>query len=164
MRGTYANRGMALEQIIELSNAQYEAKGIALIQKIHTPVKVLKTHKNRRVTGFWEKKSTVDFLGVKGSRAIAFDAKQIQGKNLPLANIGQHQIDFMVKWREQGHEAFLIVWFTDLDLFFRLNIIELIHFKKHNERKSIPLDYFENIATEVTKGEGILLDYLKGVV
>lgn len=152
-----------LEQIVELSNRQYEARGQAIIQKVHTPVKVLKTEKNGRITGFWEKKSTVDFVGVYGTRAIAFDTKQTRGKNLPLANIEQHQIDFMLKWRNQGHQAFLLVCFTDLDRYFRLDILDIMEFMETNTRKSIPLSYFEERATGIGRGTGIVLDYLKGV-
>ena len=160
---SYANRGMMLEQIVELANRQYEAKGQAIIQKIHTPVKVLKTQRDGRITGFWEKKSTVDFVGVYGTRAIAFDTKQTKGKNLPLVNIEKHQIDFMLKWRKQGHQAFLLVYFSDLDRYFRLDILDIIEFMETNTRKSIPIAFFEEKGTEIGKGKGIVLDYLRGV-
>lgn len=160
---TYANRGMALEQIIELSNKQYESKGQAIIQKVPTPVKVLKTQRNGRIIGFWENKSTVDFIGVCKNTAVAFDAKQTKGKSLPFKNIARHQLEFMLKWYKQGHEAFILVYFTDLDRCFRLDILNIIEFKKTNTRKSIPLKYFEERGIEVKKGNRILLDYLKGI-
>lgn len=164
---TYANRGMELEQIIEISNQQYKSQGQAIIQKVPTPVKVLKTERNGRITGFWEKKSTVDFVGVFGVKAVAFDAKQTKGKSLPLQNIEQHQIDFMLQWRKQGHQAFIVVNFSDLDRYFRLDVFDLVAYMKkpyESNKKSIPVKYFEEKAAELGRGNKILLDYLKGIV
>ena len=69
----------------------------------------------------------------------------------------------MLKWYKQGHESFILVYFTDLDRCFRLDILNIIEFKKTNTRKSIPLKYFEERGIEVKKGKGIVLDYLKGI-
>lgn len=114
-------------------------------------------------TGFWDKKSTVDFVGFCGVKGIAFDAKQTKGKNLPLKNIEKHQIEYMIKVKKQGHAAFILVYFSDLDRYFRLDITELMTFVEKSNRKSIPLNYFINYGVEVRKGNRILLDYLKGV-
>ncbi len=38
----YANRGKPLEIAIETANAQYDAREVALIDKVATPVKVKK--------------------------------------------------------------------------------------------------------------------------
>lgn len=157
------NRGTALEDIIEISNKQYEAAGQALIQKIPTPIKPIKLQGNRIKDGFFEKKSTVDFVGVYGIKGIAFDAKQTEQVSLPISNIHKHQIDFMIKWKRQGHKAFILVHFAKTDRFFRLDIEKLIEFIQKNDRKSIPVQYFEEHGTEVFKGVKILLDYLKGV-
>ena len=59
---TYANRGMQLEEYIRVSNQIYENKGVAKIQKIATPVKILKVNRNR-VEGCLDTKSTVDYTG-----------------------------------------------------------------------------------------------------
>ena len=57
---TYANRGMVSENVIELTCKQYEDRNLAVIRKVPTPVKVL-SNRNGRVSGFYEKKATVDF-------------------------------------------------------------------------------------------------------
>jgi len=145
---TYANRGMILEEIIELSNKHYLKTGQALIQKVPTPVKVLKC-KGSKIEGFWEKKSTVDFVGVANGKSICFDAKETKGKSLPLQNIHEHQLKFMRDWRGQGGEAFLIVYFKDIDKIFKTNIDDIMGFVIMENRKSIPLSYFEEYAKEL---------------
>ena len=162
---SYANRGMLLEQIIEISNNQYRAKNIALIQKIPTPVKVLKNRGNK-IEGFWEKKSTVDFVGIYGKKPVCFDCKQTKGKSLPFANIEQHQLEFMTDWDRVGGIAFIIVYWAKLDVYYRLSIESINYYIKNpytTNKKSIPLSYFKNEGAKLEKGNGVLLDYLKGI-
>ncbi|QIB26076.1 Holliday junction resolvase RecU [Caloranaerobacter azorensis] len=163
---TYSNRGKLLEQIIEVANRQYRNKGIAEIQKIATPVKVLRTDKNGKIYGFWEKKSTVDFIGVCNGIPIAFDAKETTGKSLKFDNIHKHQIEFMTNWQQRGGQAFLVVYFSELNRYFRLSILELLQYMKNplkSNKKSIPIKYFEEYAIELKTGQVFVLDYLKGL-
>ena len=44
---------------------------------------------------YFEKQSTVDYIGVAQGIPIAFDAKETAGKSLPLQNIHAHQMAFM---------------------------------------------------------------------
>ena len=62
----YGNRGMTLEQDINLTNDYYKEKKIALIYKKPIPIKVLKINstKTRILDGFYEKKSTLDYSGI----------------------------------------------------------------------------------------------------
>lgn len=159
---TYGNRGMLLESMIELANMEYKRKGIAVIEKIPTPIKPIKTFQNGRMMAYWEKKSTVDFSGIYGDRAVAFDAKETSLKRLPLANIEQHQYDFMMKYKKNGHCAFIIVYFSNLDKTYRLDIEMVEKFIQENTRQSIPLKYFEENGVELGRGR-VSLDYLKGV-
>lgn len=167
---TYANRGMVLEQVIEISNRQYQARGIAEIQKIPTPVKVLKTDRTGKVYGYWEKKSTVDFIGIyqegKETIPIAFDAKETKGKSLGFKNIHEHQLEFMVRWNQKGGQAFLVVLFSELNRYFRIGIEQLVMYMRNplkSNQKSIPIKYFEENAAEIKEGKNMILDYLKGV-
>ena len=71
-----ANRGLAFEQMIEYSNAIYLKKGLCVVNKRPTPVKIM-SRVGGKIWGFVEKKSTVDFDGVlPGGRAIVFEAKE----------------------------------------------------------------------------------------
>jgi recombination protein U len=162
----YSNRGKLLEQIIEVTNRQYKNQGIAEVQKIATPVKVLHTDRNGKIHGFWEKKSTVDFIGVCSGIPIAFDAKETTGKSLRFDNIHKHQIEFMTRWQRNGGQAFLVVYFSELNRYFRLSILELLQYLENpfkTNKKSIPIRYFEEYAAEIKEGECFVLDYLKGL-
>ena len=67
-----ANRGMSLEEDINLSNEYYRDNQIALIHKRPTPINIVKVDysKGARITdAYFEKQSTTDYNGVyKGTR------------------------------------------------------------------------------------------------
>jgi recombination protein U len=68
-----ANKGLYLEQWVEQANSAYMKKGLAIITKIPTPWKVLRTYnpytKQYKITNaFPEKKSTVDFGGTSSKQ------------------------------------------------------------------------------------------------
>ena len=157
----HANRGMGLETLIEYANAQYAKKGIALIQKIATPWKVIRKG-SQIVNAFPEKKSTVDFIGVYQGRAIAFDAKSTQNKTrIPLQNFEQHQIDFMIEWEKQGGTAFFIVEFIEHGIYY-LSLQQFV-IASSVYGSSIPHPYFAMNIPMVTPDNGIVLDYIEHV-
>lgn len=161
----YANRGMGLEMLIEHANDQYAAKGIALIQKVATPWKVIRKGK-QIVNAFPEKKSTVDFIGVYNGKPIAFDAKQTELKTrFPYANVEKHQIDFMRRWEETGGIAFMLIEFKAHKKTFLVPFAYFDAADKAGARGSIPYESFfewRNVY-EVTQGNGIVLDYLSAL-
>lgn len=116
---SYANRGMALEELLQFVNQIYDKQKIAVVQKISTPWKVIRKGK-QIITAFPEGKSTLDFRGtVKGGLSISFDAKESQNeRGLPLAYIKQHQIDYMEKALEIGECTFLICYIKPVNKFF----------------------------------------------
>ena len=59
----------------------------------------------------FEKKSSVDYIGVAQGIPICFDAKETRQKSLPLKNIHEHQINFMESFEKQQGISFLIVHF-----------------------------------------------------
>jgi recombination protein U len=165
MNRSHANRGMGLETLIEYANAQYASKGIALIQKVSTPWKVIRKGK-QIVSAFPEKKSTVDFTGVYKGSAIAFDAKETDLKTrFPLANVEQHQIDFMRKWEANGGTAFLIINFKAHNEIYLLPFAYIDGLNATGAKGSIPYKDFKQMRNvhEITQHDGIVLDYLKYV-
>ena len=58
-------RGSVLEELINYANQKYKDKGLALIQKIPTPITPVRFDKeSRHITlAYFEKKSTVDYIG-----------------------------------------------------------------------------------------------------
>jgi len=158
---SFANRGMQLERFIELTNTQYKRDNVAVIQKIATPVKVLHRGHDGKITGFYESKSTVDFIGCYQGQFVCFDAKETKGKNLPLKNIHEHQIGFMKTVVENGGKAFIVVCFSELERYFVMNSYEIVEAIENTKAKSMPLLYFENHAREIKFNEcGYVLDYL----
>ena len=57
-------RGSVLEELINYANQKYKDKGLALIQKIPTPITPVRFDKeSRHITlAYFEKKSTVDYM------------------------------------------------------------------------------------------------------
>ncbi|GAB3065337.1 Holliday junction resolvase RecU [Salinicoccus sesuvii] len=161
MKSTYANRGKFLESVIERSNITYKTKGIALIEKVATPI----NYNTRTNKAFHEKKSTVDFIGcmANGGPFIAFDAKETKGKSFPFANVTDHQIEYMEYTNRMGHVAFLLLYFTDLRECYRLTIDQYVTYKQAADRKSIPHQWIKDNAVLIESGYGLPLDYLKNI-
>ena len=59
-------RGSALEDYINHTNEQYLHKGLALIQKIPTPITPVRIDKEHRhiTLAYFDQRSTVDYIGV----------------------------------------------------------------------------------------------------
>ena len=92
----YGNRGMTLENDINITNDYYKNNKIALIYKKPTPIKVIKVNyaKTRILDGFYETQSTLDYNGIYKEKYIEFDAKETRSKtSYPLSNIHKHQLE-----------------------------------------------------------------------
>lgn len=108
---TGALKGSLFEAMINETNDLYREQGLALVQKIPTPiVPVKQDHKRHVITlAFFEQKSTVDYIGAACGSPVCFDAKECIYKSYPLKNIPQHQIRYMDDFQKQGGIAFLLV-------------------------------------------------------
>lgn len=104
-----ANRGRGLEELISVQNEVYASRGIANIQKISTPWKVIRQG-NRIVSAFPEGKSTLDFRGtVAGGIPVSFDAKESEDeRGLPLGHMRQHQVEYIRKALPLGEVSFIV--------------------------------------------------------
>lgn len=159
----YGNRGMAFEELLNIANQQYKQRGIALINKRPTPVKVLKSKGTQVLKGFYETKSTVDYDGIYNGQAIAFEAKSVQGKRFDLKNIHPHQLNYLENASKHGATTFFLIEFRDTHQVFFTPLSMIKFYQKQAEkggRKSIPLDDFNVYAYEVQNGRGVILDYL----
>ena len=79
-------RGSTLEDMINKTNEKYRENGLALIQKIPTPITPIKMEpETRHITlAYFEQKSTVDYIGAVQGIPVCFDAKEC---NLSLIHI-----------------------------------------------------------------------------
>ena len=148
-----ANRGMSLEDDINLSNEYYIANGIALIHKRPTPINIVKVDysKGARITdAYFEKQSTTDYNGVYKGKYIDFEAKNTKSNSsFPLSNISEHQIVHLKNVLKHGGIAFFIISFQMKNEIYLLDASFVIEFYEHGSRKSIPYD--------VIKKEGVLV-------
>lgn len=158
---SHANRGMGLESLIDKTNEQYHYYGIADVRKVPTPIKITK-HRGGMITGFTMKGEWVDYVGITFGGIIVFDAKETSLKNLPLANVHEHQYEILESWYQYGADSFLIVYFKETNEYFKLPFVQLEKAWDRmldGGRKSIPLSEFHEHAIKIEKKKGYL-DYL----
>ncbi len=157
-------RGSTLEDMINRTNEKYEASGLALIQKVPTPITPIKMDKeHRQITlAYFEQKSTVDYIGAVQGIPICFDAKECAVDTFSLQNIHEHQVEFMRKFELQGGIAFFLIYYTHKDVMYYLPY-EMLRFfwdrAKEGGRKSFRYEEL-NPAYILPKKHGILVPYL----
>ena len=162
-----SNRGMDLENDINLSNDYYRDQHIALITKRPTPINIVKVDYSRgaRITdAYFEKQSTTDYNGVYKGRYIDFEAKNTKSKtSFPLSNIEKHQIEHLKLVLEQGGIAFFIIQFQLLNEVYLLDASYVIRFYEHGERKSIPYQVFKENGILIKQGYNPRLYYIDAI-
>ncbi len=144
---SYDNRGMDLEQDINITNQYYIDNNIAFIYKKPTPIQVTKVDYSKKSViikeAYFKEPSTTDYNGLYKGKYIDFEAKETDSKtSFPLSNIHKHQINHIKNIYLNGGISFVIVRFSKLFQTFLLLGEDLINFIDNNDRKSIPLEYF----------------------
>lgn len=163
-KSNFASRGMVLENDINITNEYYIEKGIALIYKKPTPVKITKVNydKSKIVEAFFECPSTLDYNGLYKGKYIEFDAKETQSKtSFALANIHKHQLEHIKRVYKLDGVVFLIIRFVLLNETYILMGRDLLDFLDNNTRKSIPYSYIKEKGYQVELKYIPRLDYLK---
>ncbi len=160
-------RGSALEEYINRTNEKYQESGLALIQKIPTPITPIEIEKtSRHITlAYFDQKSTVDYIGAVQGIPVCFDAKECHTDTFPLANIHTHQVEFMERFEEQGGIAFLLISYTKRDEFYYLTFSLLNRFWQRMQqggRKSFRYEELNPDFFLQCRG-GILVPYLEGI-
>lgn len=158
-------RGSTLEELVNLTNEKYAEHGLALIQKVPTPITPLKIDKDSRhiTLAYFEQKSTVDYIGVVQGIPVCFDAKECTIDTFALQNIHPHQVEFMTQFEKQGGIAFLILFFSMRNELFYLPYRHMMRFwnrAQEGGRKSfrymeLDQDYY------IHPQGGILVPYLE---
>ena len=110
--GTWNTRGLrgsTLEELINITIEKYIDSGIALIQKIPTPIKPINIDSTTRhiTLAYFDQKSTVDYIGVVQGIPVCFDAKECNTDTFPLQNIHEHQVTFMERFEKQDGISFI---------------------------------------------------------
>lgn len=157
-------RGSTLEDMINRTNEKYLESGLALIQKIPTPITPVKIDKEHRhiTLAYFEQKSTVDYIGVVQGIPVCFDAKECATDTFSLQNIHEHQVHFMNEFEKQKGIAFFLLYYTNKDILYYMPNDMLMYFwnrAKNGGRKSFR---YEELNPEyiLPKKNGILVPYL----
>lgn len=161
-----ANKGQAFEELIKLVNDQYENKGVAKIQKVATPWKIINKFGQSGLSAVPGEKSTLDFRGtVKPGISISFDAKETEDlEGLPLKNLEDHQYRYIKSALGFGEVSFLLVSMKKLNKFYAVpgyKVVEKWEDWKANPRKK----GFNKIKIEemipLKQNQGYFLNYLE---
>ncbi|NLZ83460.1 MAG: Holliday junction resolvase RecU, partial [Clostridiales bacterium] len=123
-------RGSMLEEMINYTNLKYRETKLGLIQKVPTPITPIDIGKtSRHITlAYFEKKSTVDYIGVVQGIPICFDAKECVVDTFSISNVHEHQIEFMKEFEEQKGIAFILIYFKSRDTYYYLTFNKLFEF------------------------------------
>ena len=158
-----ANRGMALENDLNLSNEYYRDANLAIITKRPTPIKVVKvdyTNEPKIIEAFFEKQSTTDYNGVYKGRYIDFEAKSVAGKTrFPLANITSYQFKHLEEVIAHGGIAFFIIEFRGHDEVYLLDAKILLD-AYYEKKKSLTYEEIKEKGFLVPRLLSPRLDYL----
>lgn len=163
----YDNRGMNLEKDLNDSNLYYADMGKAFIYKKPTPIQITKVDYPSRShavikEAFFKEPSTTDYNGIYKGKYIDFEAKETNSKtSFPLDNIHKHQIKHLENIHNAGGIGFIIVRFNKLNLTYILLAQDFLKFLDENERKSIPLSYFQEVGYLIEEKYIPRLDYIK---
>lgn len=142
-------RGSLLEEMINMTNAKYREKGLALIQKVPTPITPITIDKdNKQIKlAYFEQKSTVDYIGAVQGVPVCFDAKECATDTFTLNNVHEHQINFMKEFEKQNGVAFLLIYFKKYDTYYYLPFEKLYEFwtrALNGSRKSFRFDELDS--------------------
>ena len=151
-------RGSSLEEFINQTNEKYMELGLALIQKIPTPITPIKIDKEKRhiTLAYFDKASTVDYIGAVQGIPVCFDAKECKTDTFPLQNVHEHQMDFMEKFEKQEGVAFLLIHYTNRNTFYYMRFKEIKKFwdrAVNGGRKSFRYEeLYEEYFMDIQKG------------
>ncbi|MCF0145272.1 MAG: Holliday junction resolvase RecU [Eubacterium sp.] len=157
-------RGSTLEELVNRTNERYRDMGLALIQKIPTPITPINMDKDSRhiTLAYFDQKSTVDYIGAVQGIPICFDAKECQNDRFPLANVHEHQIRFMSDFEAQEGIAFLLIYYVHRDEMYYLCLKDLLYFLNRAENGGRKSFLYEELdpAYRIPVKHGVLIPYL----
>lgn len=163
---SHSNRGMNLENALNLSNEYYLSNDKALIFKKPTPIGVVevsyKNHKKAIEKAYFKEQSTLDYNGLYKGKYIEFDAKETLSKtSFPLSNIHDHQTLQIRNVIKHGGIVFLIIRMNNIN--YLLTGEDYIDYIDTNDRKSISYNYIKEKGHIIKEGYRPQLDYLSVV-
>lgn len=157
-------RGSTLEDLINRTNEKYRENGLALIQKVPTPITPINIDKeSRHITlAYFDQKSTVDYIGAVQGIPVCFDAKECAVDTFSLQNIHEHQVTFMEDFEKQGGVAFFLIYYTGRNLMYYLPFAHLKFFWDRAQQGGRKSFRYEELNPEyfLPQKHGVLVPYL----
>ena len=158
-------RGSLLEDMINRTNEKYRESGLALIQKVPTPITPMKIDsESRHITlAYFDQKSTVDYIGAVQGVPVCFDAKECAETTFSLQNIHAHQVQFMREFEQQDGIAFFLIFFSREDFFYYLPFRHFLPFWERAQgggRKSFRLHELD-LTWKIPSEQGLIVPYLE---
>lgn len=166
---SFSNRGMTLEEDINLTNEYYLNTNKAVIHKKPTPVQIVRVNYPRRsaaviTEGYFKEASTSDYNGIYKNKHIDFEAKETKNKtSFPLANIHQHQVNHMESIVKHGGICFLIIRFSAQNETYLIKMDTFLTYwngQFNNGRKSIPYNIINKQGYLIPFKYHLRVDYL----
>lgn len=166
--GTWNTRGLrgsTLEDFINRTNERYQEQGLALIQKIPTPITPVRMDKeHRQITlAYFDQRSTVDYIGAVQGIPVCFDAKECSTDTFPLHNIHEHQVRFMGDFEKQEGVAFLVIYYSARNELYYMRFSEMKRFwdrAAEGGRKSVRFEELDP-SFFMTLKNGVFVPYLE---
>ncbi len=165
----YSNRGMTLEEDINVTNQYYLDIERAVVHKKPTPIQVVKVHYPQRsaaviTEAYYKQASTTDYNGIYRGKYIDFEAKETKNTTrFPLANIHVHQIKHMERVLNQGGISFIIIRFSTFNETFLLEAEKLLVYwlnQFNKGKKSIAYDMIKEESYLIPLQYQARVDYL----
>jgi recombination protein U len=167
---SYSNRGMTLEEDLNLTNEYYRENNIAIIHKKPTPVQIVHVEYPKRSAAvikeaYFKQASTTDYNGVYKGKYIDFEAKETKlSQSFPLKNFHEHQIKHISSVLKQNGISFVILRFTITEDIYLLEGDKLLTFWNRmldGGRKSITIEEIKQYGHSISVGYHPRLDYIK---
>ena len=164
---TTSNRGMSLEEDINVSNSYYLSNGLAVIYKKPTPIQIVTVDYPKRsaakiVEAYFKIPSTTDYNGIYKGKYIDFEAKECISKtSFAFSLIHPHQISHLENVLKHGAIAFIILRMSSYNKDYLIKAEDFISFYKLGERKSLSYKWIEEYGNEIKGKYGNPCDYLK---
>lgn len=160
-------RGSLLEEMINMTNEKYRENGLALIQKVPTPITPITIDRDTRhiTLAYFDQKSTVDYIGAVQGIPVCFDAKECAFDTFSMQNIHDHQFLFMEEFERQKGVAFILLYYTHLNEGYYLpfkRLKEFYHRAKSGGRKSFRLEEIDK-SYRIRSHSGVPLHFLESL-
>lgn len=156
-------RGSVFEDLINQTNEKYKEMGLAIVQKVPTPITPVKMNPSKQITlAYFDQKSTVDYIGAVQGVPVCFDAKECREDRFPLHNIHPHQVDFMEHYEKQGGVSFFLIYYTTRDqmVYLPFDMFKFFWDRSNNGgRKSF---LYEELNPDfiINQNDGVFVPYL----